>query len=267
MRRMRLAVFAATAVVALVVVGVALAASLNSYNATITSKQNGPGTAKKPVAMGFVQKLAAKNVSGNTAPNAAPLIDIKVTLPKVKFNTKGFPVCSAATIAKAGTDAGCPKGALFASGPVTGQLYAPKSATNPTVGTPVPCDPVLDSWNAGNGKVTNFFKIPAGHQCSGLVTGSVAPWVGSLKESGTTLTYDTPLPPPVSTNAGNLGVYSALVAETITFNKLTTKVGGKLVPFFESVGCVAGKRPYTVTFTATDGATKQVSTVTGKSAC
>jgi hypothetical protein len=267
MRRMRLAVFAATAVVALVVVGVALAASLNSYTAVITANQSGAGTPAKPVALGFTQKLGAKFSSGNTSPLAAPLTDIKVSLPKVKFNPKGFPVCTAATIAKAQTDAGCPKGALIATGPVTAQLYAPKSSTNPAVGTPVNCDPVLDAWNAGNGKVTDFFKITAGHQCNGLQTGAVAPWTGSIKQSGTTLVYDTPLPGPVSTNAGNLGLYSALEAETITFQKVTAKVGGKVTPYFESIGCVSGKRPYTVSFTATDGSTKATSTVTGKSGC
>ncbi len=261
-----MAVFAATALVALVVVGVALAASLNTYSATITAKQNSAGTPAKPVALGFTQKLSAKFSGGNTAPLAAPLTDIKVSLPKVKFNAKGFPVCTAAKIASAGTDAGCPKGALIATGPVTAELYAPKTATTP-IGTPVSCDPVLDAWNAGNGKVTDFFKIPAGHQCAGLQTGAVAPWTGSLKESGTTLIYDTPLPPPVSTNAGNLGLFSALESETITFAKLTLTKGAKTTPFFESIGCVAGKRPYTVSFTATDGTTKQTVAVTGKSGC
>lgn len=262
MRRMRMAVIAATAVVALVVAGVALAASLNTYTATITAKQSGAGTAKKPVALGFVQKISATPATGSSDPNAAPLTDIKVTLPKVSFNDTGFPVCTAATITHAGTDSGCPKGALIGTGPVTAELY---SLAAPTMTTA--CDPVLDVWNAGKGKVTDFFKIPAGHQCAGLSTGSVAPWTGSLKESGTTLIYDTPLPPPVSTNAGNLGLYSALEGETITFSKLTAKVKGKTVPFLESTGCVAGKRPYTVTFTATDAGAKQTSSVTGKSGC
>ncbi len=262
MRRMRMAVVAATALVALVVTGVALAAALNTYSGTITAKQSGAGTASKPVAFGFVQKLAVKPATAGNA-NADPLVDIKLTLPKVKFNATGFPVCTAATIASAQTDAGCPKGALIGTGPVTAALWSPSAATQP--GTP--CDPVLDVWNAGKGKVTDFFKIPAGHTCAGLATGAVAPWTGTLKESGTTLTYDTPLPPPVSTNAGNLGLYSSLEAETITFSKLTAKVGSKTVPFFESVGCVAGKRPYTVTFTATDGTTKQTSSVPGSGSC
>ena len=262
MRRMRMAVIAATALVVLAVTGVALAAALNTYTGTITAKQTGAGTAKKPVALGFVQKLGVKPATAGNA-NADPLTDIKLSLPKVGFNDKGFPVCTAATIAKAETDAGCPKGALIATGPVTAALWSPSAPT--TVGTP--CDPVLDSWNAGNGKVTDFFKIPAGHSCAGLQTGAVAPWTGTIKESGTTLVYDTPLPPPVSTNAGNLGLYSSLEAETITFAKLTLTKGGKTTPYFESLGCVAGKRPYTVSFTATDGTTSSTSVVTGSGKC
>jgi hypothetical protein len=263
MRRMRMVAIAATTIVALVLTGVALAATLNTYSATVTGKQNGAGTAAKPVEFGYVQKLAAKPVAGSTNAQADPLTDIKLSLPKVKVNYKGFPVCTAATIVKAGTDAGCPKGALVGTGPVTGALWSPSAPT--VVGTP--CDPVLDVWNAGGGKLTNFFKIPAGHQCAGLTTGSVAPWTGTLKQSGTTLILDTPLPPPVSTNAGNLGLYSSLLAETITYPKLTAKVSGKTVPYLESVGCTAGKRTTTVTFTATDGATKQVSSVKSTSSC
>lgn len=260
MRKIRMAVIAATAIVALVVAGVAVAASLNSYTATVIAKQNGAGTAKNPVALGLVQKLGAK--PANASPNAWPLTDITLTLPKVRFNTKGFPTCEAGKISSAGTDAGCPKHALIATGPVTAVLWS-KSAPTRTI----PCDPVLDVWNAGNGKVTDFFKIPAGHQCAGLATGAVAPWSGSLKEKGSSMVYDTPLPPPVSTNAGNLGLYSSLLKESITFNKLTTKVGSKMVPFFESVGCVKGKRPYTVAFTATDGSTRQTVKVNGSGKC
>jgi hypothetical protein len=262
MRTMRMAAIAATAFVVLAAAGVALAASLNTYTGSIGAKQNGAGTAAKPVVLGFVQKLSAMPATAGNA-NADPLTDIKVTLPKVKFNTKGFPVCTAATIAAKMTDAGCPKGALLGTGPVTSALWSPSAATQ----AGVPCGPVLDVWNAGHGKVTDFFKIPAGHTCAGLQTGSVAPWTGTLKESGTTLIYDTPLPPAVSTNAGNLGLYSSLEAETITFSKVTAKVGGKVVPFFESVGCVSGKRPYTVSFTATDGTTKETKTVSGAGSC
>jgi hypothetical protein len=260
MNRMRTAVIAATALVALLAAGVAMAATLNTYTATIAAKQSGAGTAKKPVALGLVEKLAAKPV---TTANAYPLTDIKLTLPDVKFNDKGFPVCSAATITAASNDSGCPKGALVASGDVTAALWSPSTPS----AAGASCNPVLDIWNAGNAKLTYFFKIPAGHQCAGLQTGAVPAWTGTMKESGSTLTSDTPLPPPVSTNAGNLGLYSSLEAETLTYYKLTAKVGGKTVPFFESVGCVAGKRPYTVTYTATNGSTSASTAVKGSGKC
>ena len=260
MKPIRTAVVALTALVALLAAGVALAAT-NTYTATITANQSSAGTAKKPVALGMVQKLGATAPAGQA--NADPLTDIKITMPKVIANQAGFPVCSASTITTAGNDAGCPAGALVGTGPVTAALWSPSTPAVP--GTP--CDPVLDIWNAGAGHLTYFFKIPPGHTCAGLQTGAVAPWTGTLKESHGALIDDTPLPPPVSTNAGNLGFYSSLESETLTFKKLTHKVKGKVVPFFASVGCVAGKRPYSVAFTATDGKTSTTSTVTGSSKC
>ncbi|HET9075028.1 MAG TPA: hypothetical protein VFN48_10645 [Solirubrobacteraceae bacterium] len=261
MKRMRLTVTAVTALVALLVASVALAASYNTYSATVKVSQHGAGTAKKPVALGMVQRLSAKPANGT--PNADPLTDIKLTMPKVTAHQAGFPVCTAAKINAAQTDAGCPKGALVGRGPVTAELWSPKAPT--VAGNP--CDPVLDIWNGGPGKLTYFFTIPAGHSCVGLQTGAVAAWTGTLREHGTTLVDDTPLPPPVSTNAGNIGLYSALESETLTFRKLTHKVGAKTVAFFASTGCVAGKRPYSVAFTATNGHTPQTVTVTGKTGC
>jgi hypothetical protein len=261
MRRMRTTVFAVIALIALIGAGVAAAASFNTYSAKITTSLARPGTAKAPVPLGMVQKLAARPAGGTA--NAEPLTNIKLTLPKVTFNEAGFPVCTAATIDRARKDAHCPKGAKVASGPVTAALWNPRTPNAPGA----PCDPVLDIWNAGHAKLTYFFTISAGHSCAGLQTGAVQAWTGTLREVRGTLVDDTPLPPPVSTNAGNLGLFSSLESETLTFPKHTHKAGNKTVAFFASTGCVAHKHPYTVAFTATNGHTAQTSTVSGKAGC
>jgi hypothetical protein len=262
MRRMRTAALAAAALVTLVLAGAALAASLNTYTASVTLKQNGAGSAKKPVALGLVATFAAAPATPGDA-NADPLTNITLTLPKVTFHAAGFPVCSPATIAKARTDAHCPARALVATGPVSAALWG--SSTPAMKG--YACDPVLDVWNAGAGKLTYFFKIPAGHTCAGLSTGAVAPWTGSLREVHGALVNDTPLPPDVSTNAGNIGLYSSLQGERLTFLKRTETVKHHTFAFLSSVGCEKGSRPYTVTYTATNGSVKQTSAVKGSARC
>ncbi|MEA2157971.1 MAG: hypothetical protein QOD66_351, partial [Solirubrobacteraceae bacterium] len=49
--------------------------------------------------------------------------------------------------------------------------------------------------------------------------------------------------------------------------KVTTKVKGKTVGDQASVACLKGRRPWSVTFTATNGGTKETSTVKGSSKC
>ena len=78
-----------------------------------------------------------------------------------------------------------------------------------------------------------------------------------------------PLPPYISTTvAGHHGLYGSLIKEKITWKKLTTKVKGKTVGYQASVGCLHGKRPWSVAFTADQriGA-KETKTVSGSAKC
>ncbi len=256
---MRRITIALVAVGALIATGVAYATTLNSYTAAI-KVSGSAGSAKAPAPIGQTVTLTAKPTSGV---NADPLTDIKTTLAGVKLTTKGFATCSATTINTAKNDAGCPSKALFATGPVTAALWSSKTPTAPGA----PCDPVLDIWNAGGGKLTYFFKIPAGHTCAGLETGAVAAWTGSIKQSGSSVIQDTPLPPPVSTDAGGLGLFSALGSETLKYPKMTEKSGGKTVGFLASTSCAGGGHKYSVAFTATNGSASSTSTVKGSAKC
>jgi len=243
---MRRIIIAATAVVALVAAAVAYAQPANNtYTATFSFNQKGSGTAKKPVPMGFTQVFNV--TAGTSGARAAPLTDIKVTLPNMKVNWKPFPTCSAAKIIVAKSDTICPKGALVATGTITAELG---DNTLTTPGTP--CSPILDVWNAGGGKLNFFFVISGVHQCGGLQTGASAPYTGTITPSGNGVIQDTPLPPDVSTDAGNIGAYGSLIYESLKWSKLTTKVNGTVVPFFESTGCPGGSRKVKVAFTATD---------------
>jgi len=249
--------------VALIVTSVAYAATLNTYTATISGKTSA-GTPANPGAFNFREQLTAANTTPNM--RAGVLKDITLKVSGVKTNYKDFKtVCTAAQIAAAQNDAGCPHAALVASGSIKSVLG---DKTLQVSSKDVACDPNLDVWNGGNGKLVFFFVITATHACSGLQTGAAAPYVGTIKQVGNSIVQDTPLPADVSTNAGNVGLYGSLEMETLNWSKLTTKVGGKTVPFIQSTSCTAHSRPFTVTFKATD-ATGAVSTETipGKAAC
>jgi hypothetical protein len=244
----------ALAVLAAAATAYAATSGLNTYTAKIGFSPNKAGSGKAPSAIGFTERYTA---SGNNGDRTAPLTDIKTKIYGLKTNTKGRPTCSAAKINKAFSDAGCPKGALIATGSIKAILgpVADPSASNPNL---VPCDPLLHAWNGGGGKIVFFFvdKAPV-HTCGPLQTGGVPAFVGTAKVVGKSLVQDTPVPSKVSFPIP--GVEGSLTSLTLGFSKA----------YNTSVACNKGKRPYSVTFTAESapGAAPQSSTVSGTQKC
>jgi hypothetical protein len=261
---LRRTTIAITAVVALLAAAVATAQTppINTYTGSLTFKAGKSGTPAKPIPAGFVELFSASNAT--TTLDAAPLIDIKLKMYGLRVDSKDFPTCSLAQVT-ASLGAGCPKGSLVASGPIIAKLGPTNLMGNPS--NTINCTPILDVWNAGANKVVELPVIDANHQCGGLQTGAAAPYVVTFTQAGKYLLQDAPLPPDVSTNAGNLGLYNSLTQNDLTWMKLTRKVKGKTVSFLSSVGCLKGKRPYTITFTATNGTATQVSALNAKGAC
>lgn len=244
----RLVVIAtALAVLAGAVSAYAATGGFNTYTAKITFAPNKAGSGKAPAAIGFTEQYVAGGTSGN---RTAPLTDITTKLYGVTSNAKSFPTCTQAQIANAKSDAGCPKGALVATGSITA-IVGP--INNQAEGAPgsASCDPLLHAWNGGGGKLVFFFvdQLPD-HGCyNGVITtGTVGPFVGSVKIVGKTLIQDTPIPTTVSFPVA--GLEGSLTSETLHYLKLTKKVNGKTVAFNQSVACNKGKRPYSVTFSA-----------------
>ena len=260
---MRRTIILASALFALVA-GVAYAAGLNTYTAALKWTPTKAGTAKAPVPIAFNEVFAAK--SDDSSKNAAPLTDIKLTEYGVTSNYKYFPTCTDAQISAAHNDAGCPKAALVAQGPVTA-ILGPKDRS---MGTSFACNPLLDVWNGGGGKLVFFFVTTLSpgskYYCHGIPTGTTPPYDGTVKYSGKNLIQDTPLPPTVSTNVAS-AFYGSLVKQNLTFFKKSVKVKGKSYPFLQSIGCKSGKRPWSVKFTATDGSTTESKTVSGTAHC
>ena len=246
---MRRIIITATALTVLAAAAVAYAQTTsNTYTASFVFHEKGTGTRKKPVGVGFSEKLTAATATAGM--RAAPLTDIKTTLTDMKVDLKGWPTCSAAKIIAAKNDTVCPKGALLASGGITAEL-----GDNTLQGQGTPCQPLLDAWNAGGGKVNFFFVVSGTHQCGGLQTGATAPFTGTLVQSGSDVILDIPLPADVSTEAANIpGTYGSLTLETLNWPERSIKVRGKRVDWLQSTGCVQGSRPVSVAFTATDAA-------------
>jgi hypothetical protein len=244
----------ALAVLAGAVSAYAATSGFNTYSAKIGFSPNKAGSGRAPAAIGFTENYQANGTNGN---RTAPLTDIKTKIYGIKPNAKGRPTCSAAKIAAAHSDSGYPKGAMVATGSITAILgpVADPSASDPNL---VPCNPLLHTWNGGPGKLVFFFVDQApNHTCGPILTGQVPPFVGTVKVVGKTLIQDTPIPSYVSFPLS--GVEGSLTGETLHYSKT----------YNSSVACNKGKRPYSVTFTAENGAGGQTQsgTASGTQKC
>jgi hypothetical protein len=264
---LRRIVLIATAVGLLGAAGAAFAATqINTYTAAIKFTSKAAGTAKKPVPIGYTVDLGANGTNGN---RTAILQDIKTKIYGVVADQKDFPTCSLNTIANAKSDTSCPKGALVASGYIHAVVGNPKDFTTPAT----PCNPALDVWNSGAGKMTFFFVDTPAHNCNalGLKTGSTGPYPASVKTQGKFLVLDVPIPAFIGRP---LGLAGSLEVEHLVFTHQSKKVGGKTVQSLASVACQGKKRPYSVSFTANlpdpatgTGGTTQTSTVSHTAPC
>lgn len=255
---------------ALVAVGAATVAyaqgtAINTYKAGLSFTSKAPGTAKAPLPIGFKQTITAAGTNNN---RTALLTDIVTKVYGLKVDSKDFPTCSETSIENAKNDTGCPKKALVATGSITAVLGSASSFT----ATGAPCDPNLDVWNSGPGKLTFFFVDAApNHECIGgaVPTGQVGPYPATYKTVGKYLVVDVPIPGYVDTPVP--GQDGSLTGEILNWEKNTTKVKGKTVAAISSIACSGKTRPYSTTFTATlpvpTPAVTQTNTVTATAPC
>lgn len=238
-------------------------AALNTYSGTNQTFSKGVGSKAHPVGISFKQVLQANNTDPTKA--AAVLIHIKVKIYGVVSDGKDFPTCSTAKMVAMKSDSFCPKKSKFASGAVNSLLGDPTL----TKSSRAPCNPHLDVFNGGKNKLWFFFTTKSAADCVGLKTGDTDPYLGKISYQGKNQITDIPLPSDISTRvAKHADFYASLIHESLTFFKLSTKVKGKTVFNQESIGCVKGKRPWSITYTATsNGSDRETKTVTGSAKC
>jgi hypothetical protein len=252
-----------TALCTLVGATAAYAAVSNTYAGTNMTFSKGVGSKSKPLGVSYKQTLQAKNTDPTLA--AAVLVNIRVKMYGLVSNGKSFPTCSPTKMVTLKSDSFCPKASKFASGLVHSLLGNPSLSLS----SRVPCNPNLDVFNGGKGKLWFFFTTHSTLQCAGLTTGVTAPYPGTISQQGKYQVTDIPLPPDISTRVANQpNFYGSLITETLNWAKVSTKVKGKTIYNNVSVGCLKGKRPWSVTYTATtNGTDKQTSTVSGSAKC
>jgi hypothetical protein len=250
-----------TALAVLATAAVASAAPFNRYTAVFHFSPNKTGSLAKPVPIGFTEDFTAKGIGGN---RTAALTDITTVLYGLRSNGGAFPTCTLATIAAAKRDTICPKGSLVATGYITAVLGAEGDQKAAPVGT---CDPELHAWNGGQGKLVFFFVDTPTHLClnGALTTGSVGPYLGTIRQIGGAMVTDTPIPTAVSFPLH--GLEGSLLTEHLKFANNTTKVHGKTVGATEAIGCKNGKRPYSTAFTSEMNNRLQTGKVPGVQKC
>jgi hypothetical protein len=239
------------------------ATAANDYSGTNLTFAKGAGSKKKPLGISWKQTLAAKNTDPSKA--AAVLLNIKIKIYGLASNAKQFPKCSGSQMVIKKSDSFCPKASKFATGTVNSLLGDPTLSKS----NRAPCNPNLDVFNAGKSKLWFFFTTHSALQCGGLTTGTTAPYLGTVKQQGKFQVTNIPLPPDISTRVANQpGLWGSLIHETLNWRKVSVKKNGKTVFNTVSVGCKKGKRPWSVTYTATtNGHDRQTSTVSGSSKC
>lgn len=240
------------------------ATGFNDYTGTSMSFSHGVGSKKKPVGVGFSQTLKAKSNTPGQA--AAVLTHITVKIYGLVSNGSKFPTCDASKFTTLKSDKQCPKLSKFATGHVNSLL----GNSSLTSSSRVPCNPDLDVFNGkGKGRLWFFFTTKSAIQCNGLTTGATAPYPGTVSQKGKYQVTDIPLPADISTRVANQpNFYGSLIKETLVWAKLKTKVHGKTYFSNVSVGCLKGKRPWTVTYTSTtNGSNRSVQTISGSSKC
>jgi hypothetical protein len=244
-------------------VGAAAAYAANSYSGTNMTFSHGTGTKKKPVGVSFLQTLAAKNTDSTKA--AEVLVNIKSKIYGLVADGKDFPKCDPNKMVQLKSDSFCPKKSKVAAGLVNSMLGDPTLALS----NRIPCNPNLDVFNGGQGKLWFFFTTHSATQCAGLTTGATAPYEGFISQQGKFEVTNIPLPADISTQvAKQPNFYGSLIHEQLKWFKYSTRVKGKTVFNNQSVGCLHGKRPWSITYTSTtNGSDRSVSTVSGSAKC
>ncbi|HUO72414.1 MAG TPA: hypothetical protein VMU39_16725 [Solirubrobacteraceae bacterium] len=261
---MRRKIIILTALCTLFGASAAYAALNNNYKGTTQTFTKGVGTKAKPVGIGFTQTLVAQNTDLTKA--AAVLTNITTKIYGLVADGKDFPTCDPNKMVTLKSDSFCKPKSKFAHGSVNSLLGDPTLLLT----SRTKCNPGLDVFNGGQGKVWFFFTTSSPLDCASLKTGDTAPYKATVSQQKGYEIINVPLPADISTKVANhADFYGSLIKEQLNWFKVSTKVKGKTVYNNASIGCLKGKRPWSITYTATPdgGLTHETQTITGSAPC
>lgn len=251
--------------ISIVLVAVAMLVAAGSAFAAIDTYSGGysfrgkAGSKSHPAPLNFTQHFKLTAVNSGSLTGILSKVTTKIS--DVKVDETGFPTCSAAHVnswKKASYKAVCPKGALVASGAITAQLGTSTNFTPQGLN----CDPNLDVWNAGHGKLTFFFETTATAQCLGgqITTGQTPAFTATIKQAGGSVVVTIPVPNAVT----HIGPYLASLSSEKLNWRSTSAAGHHDIT---STGC-HGKRKFSYTFKASaPNQPTETKTITGSAAC
>jgi hypothetical protein len=242
MRKMRLLALAVIAVLGLSAVAYAQSGG-NEYTVDGSVQKDG-GSKKKPKASGYKFAFTIK-APGDTIPKVVKTFNISIEGTRV--NTKVAPACSAQAMDQAQSDAGCPKGSLIGTGTIGDAVG---TSGNP-FSSAVYCDLPVKIYNSGNNKAALWIKTGPPNCLAAVAQSVPATWKNSSKGSALIFTVPEGL-------RHQLGLDLAVTSASTSFKKITKKIKGKTVGYFESIGCKDKKRDITATFTDEAGASQTV---------
>ena len=247
----KLAIFAITGLM-LALAAVAYAQVTNTYTVTASTNPTNAGTSKKPVPISVKFGYQVGEVNNN---RPSPVKKYSILFDGLRVNTNSFPKCSASQL-KA-SKAGCAKAIVG-----TGKVKNASGATNNPADKSIVCNLNLTVYNSGNNKGLLLLEggpgQPEDRECPiefGPSNGTI-PTNYARGTRGTALEFSVPqtLLHPLATLDNS--VYDV----KSTIKRLTKKVKGKTVGYFESIGgCKANRRTVTVTFTPEKGSTQKAS--------
>ena len=248
----KIAVFAVTMLV-LSIAAIAYAQqSENTYTVDGSTNPTRAGSKKKPVPVSVRFGYTVGTVSGQ---RPSPVKKYSIRFAGLNVNTAPFPKCSAQTLENSGPSA-CPSGSVVGTGFIQNQTGNRQDPNDKSI----QCNAALTVYNSGSNRAVIYVagspssSNPRTRCAIELAAPIPARFVRASNGSATSLEFTVPesLLHPLPT------LSNAVVSVESTIRRITKRIRGRSVGYFESVGgCVRGKRNITVTFTPEQGSTSR----------
>lgn len=209
------------------------------------------GSKAKPVPVQLKFGFQVSEASGN---RPSPIKTYSIGFYGGSSNGGPFPKCTAAQINAAQSDSVCPKGSEVGSGFVNN---AAGNSNDPTDKS-IPCDLSLKIYNSGRNRAALFLSGNP-PQCVIPISQAIdAKFVSAFGGKGQALEFTVPanLLHPVT------GIDNAQTNVTSTIRKITKRVKGRTVGYFQATQkCPKSRKfPIEVTFTSEAGQSEKVGT-------